>query len=238
MLDPKQLLEQFLGGEMGRDLRSASWQVKNRLDQAGGANAFAGGALAGGLLGMMLGGRRARRPGGMFGYGGAAVLGALAMRAYQSYEQDRAARARATHSPAPPIAPLSKETAPALPHAEPAADGSPFELVLVRAMIGAAKADGHIDAAEQGRLFAEVERLGLDADAKAYLFDLLTQEVDIGSLASAVKTEAQGAELYLAARLGIDPDEPAERAYLDELANGLKLPAALRSRLEEAAAEK
>ena len=114
----------------------------------------------------------------------------------------------------------------------------PFELVLVRAMIGAAKADGHIDAAEQRRLFAEVERLGLDPDAKAYLFDLLTQEIDTGNLASAVKTEAQGAELYLAARLGIDPDEPAERAYLDELANGLKLPAALRARLEEAAAEK
>ena len=70
-----------------------------------------------------------------------------------------------------------------LPHAQPAADGSPFELALVRAMVGAAKADGHIDAAEQRRLFAEVERLGLDAEAKAYVFDLLTRDVDIASLA-------------------------------------------------------
>ena len=31
-------------------------------------------------------------------------------------------------------------------------------------------------------------------------------------------TPEQGAELYLAARLAIDPDEPAERAYLDALA--------------------
>src|SRR5262245_65537332 len=94
VLDPKQLLDQFLGANVGDDLRSAGRQGKQRLDEAGGANAFAGGAIAGGLLGMMLGGRRARR-GGLLGYGGAAALGALAMRAYQSYEQERVARERA-----------------------------------------------------------------------------------------------------------------------------------------------
>ena len=234
MLDPKQLLEQFLGTEMGHDLRSASWQVKNRLDQAGGANAFAGGALAGGLLGMMLGGRR--RSGGLVGYGGAA--GSWCARDARLSDVRAGAGCTGTSdviaecfgppptpsSSQPSAATQSKEAALALPHAAPAADGSPFELALVRAMIGAAKADGHIDATEQQRLFAEVERLGLDADAKAYLFDLLTQEIDVGSLANAVQTDAQGAELYLAARLGIDADEPAERAYLDELAQGLKLP--------------
>ncbi len=122
----------------------------------------------------------------------------------------------------------------ALPHAQPAADGGPFELALVRAMVGAAKADGHIDAAEQRRLFAEVERLQLDAEAKAYVFDLLTHDVDLKSLVDAVRTPEQGAELYLAARLAIDPDEPAERAYLDALAARLRLPADLRSSLDSA----
>jgi uncharacterized membrane protein YebE (DUF533 family) len=225
VLDPKQLLDQFLGANVGADLRSAGRQVKQRLDEAGGTNAFAGGAIAGGLLGMMLGGRRAHR-GGLFGYGGAAALGALAMRAYQSYEQERATRARAP------------QAAAVLPHAVAAADGSPFELVLVRAMIGAAKADGHIDATEQRRLFAEVERIGLDAEAKAYVFELLTQDVDIESLARSVTSEEQAAELYLAARLGIDADEPAERAYLDTLASRLDLPGELRARLDEAGSAK
>jgi uncharacterized membrane protein YebE (DUF533 family) len=125
-----------------------------------------------------------------------------------------------------------------LPHAVAAADGSPFELVLVRAMIGAAKADGHIDATEQRRLFAEVERIGLDAEAKAYVFELLTQDVDIESLARSVTSEEQAAELYLAARLGIDADEPAERAYLDTLASRLDLPGELRARLDEAGSAK
>jgi uncharacterized membrane protein YebE (DUF533 family) len=99
-------------------------------------------------------------------------------------------------------------------------------------MVGAAKADGHIDATEQQRLFSEVERLGLDAAAKAYVFDLLTQNVDINSIAAAVSTPEQGAEVYLASRLAIDPDVPAERAYLDALSAKLKLPAELRSHLD------
>ena len=99
-------------------------------------------------------------------------------------------------------------------------------------MVGAAKADGHIDAKEQRRLFAEVERLGLDADAKAYIFDLLTHDVDLYDLARAATTPEQGAEIYLAARLAIDADEPAERAYLDALATRLRLPAELRATLD------
>ena len=124
------------------------------------------------------------------------------------------------------------EGATALAHARPAANDGAFELALVRAMVGAAKADGHIDAKEQRRLFAEVERLGLDADSKAYVFDLLTHDVDLYDLASAATTPEQGAEIYLAARLAIDPDEPAERAYLDALAARLKLPPELRTTLD------
>jgi uncharacterized membrane protein YebE (DUF533 family) len=123
----------------------------------------------------------------------------------------------------------------ALPHATPASDGGAFELVLVRAMVGAAKADGHIDAAEQKRLFSEVERMGLDSEAKAYVFDLLTKPVDLDAIARCVATPEQGAELYLASRLAIDPDEPAERAYLDALSSRLKLPSELRAHLDKQA---
>jgi uncharacterized membrane protein YebE (DUF533 family) len=222
VIDPKRLLEQMFGPGVGNDLRGAGQQVRNRLDSLGGTQAFTGGAVAGGVLGLLLGGSGA---GKMMRYGGAAALGAMALQAYQNYQRQQAGSAYGAPS-------LS--AAPALPHRTPAADGSPFELALVRAMIGAAKADGHIDASEQRRLFAEVERLGLDAESKAYVFDLLTQETDVASLANAVSTEEQAAELYLAARLAIDLDEPAERAYLDALATALELPPGLRTRLDAA----
>jgi uncharacterized membrane protein YebE (DUF533 family) len=221
MIDPKQLLDQVLGSAAAGNARSAGRDIVGRLDATKGSQAFAGGAVAGGLLGMLLGGGR-RHGGGLLGYGGAAALGALALQAYQNYQRQQAGGA-----PAP-----GNFLADALPHASPAADGSPFELVLVRAMVGAAKADGHIDAAEQRRLFAEVERLGLDAEAKAYIFDLLREDVDLYDLASAATTAEQRAEIYLAARLAIDVDEPAERAYLDALAARLGLPAELRATLD------
>jgi uncharacterized membrane protein YebE (DUF533 family) len=225
VIDPKQLLDQVLGSNIAQDARTAGRDLKDRLDRTSGTQAFAGGALAGGLLGMLLGGTKLRRlTSGAVGYGGAAAIGALALRAYQNYQQQQTGRPAARLEPAPA----------ALPHLQPAPDGGPFELVLVRAMVGAAKADGHIDAKEQKRLFAEVERLGLDAESKAYVFDLLTKDVDLASLASAAGTPEQGAELYLAARLAIDPDEPAERAYLDALAARLRLPAELRASLDQA----
>ena len=172
---------------------------------------------------MLLGGN-SRRGGGLLGFGGAAALGAMALQAYQNYQRQQAGGA----------ARFGDVGTQALPHARPAADGSPFELTLVRAMVGAAKADGHIDANEQKRLFAEVERLGLDAEAKAYIFDLLTQDVDLYDLARSATTPEQGAEIYLAARLAIDPDQPSERAYLDALATRLGLPADLRAQLDGA----
>jgi uncharacterized membrane protein YebE (DUF533 family) len=227
--DPRALLDQVLGGNAAGGVRNAGQSIKGRLDQYSGSGGFVRGAAAGGLLGMLVGGKQVRKmAGGVVGYGGAAVLGALALKAYQNYQQNK--------SPQPvSLTPdqFAQLTPDSLPDAQPAADGGPFQLVLIRAMIGAAKADGHVDAAEQQRLFGEVERMGLDAESKAFVFDLLSQPVDMASISTAVATPEQGAEVYLASRLAIDPDVPAERAWLDALAARLKLPAALRSQLDE-----
>jgi uncharacterized membrane protein YebE (DUF533 family) len=228
VLDPKTLLEQFLGGSAAGGLRNAGRSVKDHLDQQTGSGGFVRGAAAGGLLGLLLGGKGLA--GNVLGYGGAAAIGALALQAYQKYQQQKGMGV-ASLTPEQ-FANLSPD---ALPHAQPATDGSPFQLVLVRAMVGAAKADGHVDAEEQQRLFSEVERLGLDAEAKAFVFDLLSQPVDLTSVTNAVATPEQGAEVYLASRLAINPDVPAERVYLDALAARLKLPAELRAHLDQQA---
>lgn len=223
MFDAKQLLEQVLGGNATGGLGQVTQQARDRLNQAGGAPAFGAGAVAGGLLGLLLGGKQLRKlTGGAVGYGGAAALGAIAYQAYQKYQQNQAGR---NQGGAP-------ESAALLPHAQPAADGGLFELVLIRAMIAAAKADGHVDATEQQRLFAQVEKLGLDAQAKALVFDALTQPVDLQQLVTQAATPEQGAELYLVSRLAIDPDHPAERAWLDALASRLQLPPEVRTTLD------
>src|SRR5690606_42056683 len=114
----------------------------------------------------------------------------------------------------------------------PAADGLPFELAVVRTMIAAAKADGHVDAEEQRKLFEHVDQQGFDNETKAWVFDELRKDHDVTRLAAAARNAEQAAELYLAARLIIDPDHPKEEALLRELAVRLNLPDGLVEHLD------
>ena len=231
-MDPTRLLEQFLGGDAKTMLSQGGGKAKQKLDAFGGVGGFAGGAAAGGLLGVLLGSKKVRKiAGGAVGYGGAAALAVLAYKAYQNWQQGKAAGS----APTATAAYLYRTEPQFLPDAAPAADGQPFELTLVRAMIGAAKANGHVDAAEQARLFEQVDRLGLDAEAKGFVFDALGKPVDLAELASAAATPEQAAELYLASRLAIDPDHPGEKAYLEALAHRLKLPGDLVAHLNRQA---
>jgi len=219
MIDAKNLLNQFLGSQAGGSQAGRSPREGGK--RAGGLGGFAGGAAAGGILGMLLGGKR---KGGLLSHGGAAVVGALAHRAWQNWQAGQA-------SPGPAV---SDERF--LPGAAPAANGEAFELSLIRAMIGAARADGHIDAAEQGRIFTQVEKAGLDAEAKAFVFDTLNAPIGVSEVAAAARTPEQAAELYLVSRMAMDVDQPAERAYLAALAHRLALPGDLVTMLDREAA--
>ena len=175
-MDPTRLLEQFLGGDAKTMLSQGGGKAKQKLDAFGGVGGFAGGAAAGGLLGVLLGSKKVRKmAGGAVGYGCAAALAVLAYKAYQNWQQGKAAGS----APTATAADLDRTEPQFLPDAAPAADGQPFELTLVRAMIGAAKADGHVDAAVQARLFEQVDSLGLDAEAKGFVFDALGKPVDL-----------------------------------------------------------
>jgi uncharacterized membrane protein YebE (DUF533 family) len=190
---------------------------------------FGGGMAAGGLLGLLVGNKKMRRmAGGVAGYGGAAVLGALAYRAYQNWQDGKAA-AQA------PVA-SERDVAPAAEFlAQTAADGRPFALVLILAMIGAAKADGHIGPEEQNSIFEKVGALQLDPESKAFVFDALARPIALNEVAGLSRGPEQGSEIYLAARLAIDLDHPAEKSYLEALAHRLKLPQDLVAHLERQA---
>ncbi len=228
MLDAKNLLEQFLGPNAGNTLRQAGGNAKQQLDTMG-MGGFGGGAVVGGLLGLMLGGKKMKKMAkGVVGYGGAAAAGALAYKAYQNWQQGKAAATAPVATPAD----YSNVDPRFLPETAPAADGQPFQLALIKAMIGAAKADGHIDAEEQKSLFEQVEKMGLDAESKAFVFDALTQPVDIAAIAASARGMEQATEIYLVSRMAIDVDHPAERAYLQALSHRLNLPAELVAHLD------
>lgn len=228
-MDPTKLLEQFLGDNAQGMLQQTGSKARQTMDRMGGLGGFAGGAAAGGLLTLLLGNKKARKmAGGIVGYGGAAALGALAYKAYENWRQGQ----NAALAPVATASDIQQADPAFLPAARPAANGQPFELALVCAMIGAAKADGHVDGTEQKLLFEQVDKLDLDAEAKAFVFDALAKPVDMAGIAAAAQSQEQAAELYLASRLAIDPDQPAEKAYLEALVHRLKLPAELVTHLD------
>jgi len=221
-------LEQFLGQVSGAQASGNTGQAGAET-QGSAYGGFAGGAVTGGVLGLLLGNKKARKmAGGLLGYGAAAGAGALAFRAYQNWQQGK----DVASAPVPTAEDAARVDPRFQPETTRAATGEAFTLVLVRAMIAAARADGHIDADEKKRLFEQVEKLGLDAEGKAFVFDALNQPVDVAALAASAQGVEQASEIYLVSRLAIDPDHPAERAYLEALAHRLELPGELVAHLD------
>jgi uncharacterized membrane protein YebE (DUF533 family) len=182
---------------------------------------LAGGAAAGGILALLMGNKSARKfAGKAASYGGAAMLGGLAFKAYENWRQSGSRQAATQHA--------ANESA--------FLESSPeFELTVIKSMIAAARADGHIDANEQQNIFKAVERMGLSTEMKATIFDLLSQPIPVDELARGIDSLEQKSEVYLASCLVIDPDLQAERAYLSQLASVLKLPQELAIQLQRQA---
>jgi len=224
MLDPKKLLDDLLGSQIpGTDAT-----VRDKAGQAvqmAKDNPLAAGAIAAVLLGT---GAGRQVTGAAVRLGGLAAIGGLAYKAYQNYKNGaEPARAPASEPELlPPPADTSFHPSQA-PQGEDA-----FTLTLVRAMISAAKADGHVDADERKKIADKLSLSGIGPEAEKFLMAELERPLDLDELVAAAHTEAQKLELYTASRLTIDPDTRAERGYLDLLAGRLGLPDALVDHVE------
>lgn len=188
---------------------------------------YATGAAAGGALAMLLGSKRGRGLGGSaIKYGTVAALGALAWNAYREWEAKQATLARAPAA-APPAAPFAQLSAP---------QQEDHAWAMLKAMIAAAKSDGHLDDRERGLVEAELHRLAADPALRERVDAELRRPVEPADVAAGVAGPEQAAEVYLASLVVCDTTTTMERAYLDALATALKLPPSLKADLEARAA--
>jgi len=223
MFDPQKLLDQFLGGQSADGKKGG---VSPDLIKG-----LAGGAVAGGLASILMGSKGGKKLAkGALKIGGAAVLGGLAYKAYQTWQSNKGAPTTVPMGDLKDITPKAEGT-PFLP--APRAERDELSLSLLRAMIAAAKADGHIDAVEQKRIFDKIDELALDTEAKAFVIDELRKPLDIDAVVRGASTPEAAVEIYAASALAIDPDDPAEQAYLAMLASRLKLDPGLRASVDE-----
>src|SRR5436190_4982211 len=228
MFDPQKLLDQFMGGG-ARDGQNAAQKSGSGFspDMLKG---LAGGAAAGGLVSILLGSKGGKKlAGNALKLGGAAVLGGLAYRAWQNYQATKGAQTTVPVEPMKDVTPKIEGTQ-FLPSS--ASERNELSLVLLRAMIAAAKSDGQIDAREQQAIFTKLDELNLDNDAKAFVIDELRKPLDIDAVVKGATSPERAVEIYAASVLAIDLDDPAEQAYLAMLASRLKLDPALKASVE------
>jgi uncharacterized membrane protein YebE (DUF533 family) len=238
-----------MGGAMGGPGGSSGW------------GKFGAGTAVGGALGLLLGSKRGRSYGGKaLKIGSVAALGALAYKAYTAYQQNQQAKhtTGAAYPAQPgqpaPAAPPTAWPSAGSPTRGPAAFGAsahgPLQTVdrvqapeveqhsiaMLKAMVAAAKADGHLDDRERGLVEAELQRLEADPATRRLIEDELRRPLDPADVARAATTPEMAAEMYLASLLVVDDTNTMERLYLNELARQLNLPDALRAELEAQAA--
>jgi uncharacterized membrane protein YebE (DUF533 family) len=221
MFDPQKLLEQFLGGKGGGKPGGLSPDLIKGL---------AGGAAAGGLAGILLGGKSTKKLAKTaIKVGGTAALAGLAYKVYNDWQASKNGARPAAEQPMRDVTPEPQGTV-FLPSNAKARDD--MSLALLRAMIAAAKSDGHIDASEQQKIFGKLDELDLDTEAKAFVMDELRKPLDIERVVAAATSPELAVEIYAASFLAIDPDDPAEQAYLAMLAARLKLAPDLKAKIE------
>ncbi len=232
MKDAKSVLDSLMGS--AREMASGAGVGSGLGDLAAKAkeawndqSTLAKGAIAGGLLGVLLSGNARRLIGTGVQVGGMAMIGGLAYKAWEDWMAGKSADAGGDVVAAP--------------------DGTAFNPIdadkadnlaarLLQAMVSAAKADGHVTVAERGRIDAQLGALGLGAAATAMITAELDAPVDAGRIAALAEQPEDGVQLYAASLLVVDPNGTAEATYLASLAGKLGLAAELVAHLHAKAA--
>jgi uncharacterized membrane protein YebE (DUF533 family) len=177
-----------------------------------------GGALAAGAMSLLLGSKSARKMGGKaLTYGGLAALGVLAYKAFGNWQANQG---------------VTQSAEPQTIDRVPEAQVEQHSEAILRALVAAAKADGHVDERERQLIEGEFTRLTGDRELQHWLHDELNKPLDPGDVARAASTPEIAAEMYLASVLMVDEEHFMERAYLDELAKQLKIEPGLKAELE------
>lgn len=199
-MDLKSLLNQALNSNI---VKQGSTQLSSITQDSSKLKTLGAGAVGGGLIGLLMGSKKTKKIGKkVLGIGGAAALGALAYKAYNDWQaKQTTTQPQATFDP----------------------DDSSHSVLILKAMIAAAKADGHVDEQEMSKIEQAIIEMGADAQLQQLVKNELHKPLDPAAIAQLATTPEQASELYLASLLIADEQNFMEKAYLNELAKQLRL---------------
>lgn len=95
---------------------------------------------------------------------------------------------------------------------------------MIRALVYAAKADGHIDSKEQAAIQQEIKQLDLGSDGQRLVNQVMNEAIDPSRIANGVDSPEEALQLYTLSTAATDIDNPMEKAYIEQLARALNIP--------------
>ena len=204
--------------------------------------------LLGGLL--MGGSRRRSGLGSLLSSGTALGLAGVAMEAVEHFmNQSKPPASGSSSSEPPPIQTSASSpplppgvTTPPLPPGVSAAAPPPpppsaslgsesvdttevgqEAVLLIRAMIAAANADGVIDEEERNRILKKLETMDLSDQEHSFIVKELLSPAGLEDIVAQIKSPEMAKMVYTVSLLAIEVDTDAERAYMKTLAQQLSL---------------
>jgi len=213
--------QEMLQNKAGGSQDKASGGLGGLLGGSGnlGAMLSGKGALAAGAMGLLLGNKKARHFGGKaLAYGGLAALGVIAYKAYGNWQAQQG---------------RAPQTEPQTLDRVPPAQVEQHSQAILKALVAAAKADGHVDERERELIEGEFTKLDNDQELQHWLHAELNKPLDPTDVARAAGTPEIAAEMYVASVMLVDEENFMEKSYLDELARQLKLEPGLKAELEK-----
>lgn len=197
-------------------------KVMSGLAGSGLLGGLAGGAVSGALMSN----KKARKTAGtVLQVGGLAALGGMAWKAYQGYQAgNRSGQPESHTEPQAPDPAWSNLTDSGFAIDTDDQREDSRALLLVKAMIAAACADGHLDGDERNRIMQQVAEAGLDAREKGLVLDTLQDPPGLSDLCAQVDCPELAAEVYLASLLAVDSSRIESEIYLEALAHRLSIP--------------
>ncbi|NOH26261.1 tellurite resistance TerB family protein [Vibrio europaeus] len=212
-MDLKSLLNQALSSDL---VQKGQQQLKQQSN-SNTLKSLGAGAMGGGLVSLLMGSKKSKKMGRKVGknalkIGGVAALGALAYKVYNDYQSKQP-----TSSP--------QETFNS--------NDNIHDELIIKAMIAAAKADGHVDNEEMERIESTLTQAGANNQLQQLIHSELNKPLDPGEIARLAQSPQQASEIYLASLIVVDEQNFMEKAYLQELAKQLQLAPEVTFQLEQ-----
>ncbi|HHX8277172.1 tellurite resistance TerB family protein [Vibrio diabolicus] len=218
-MDLKSLLNQALKSDLLKQGADALGKQTNNIKSSSNSSSLktlGAGAVGGGLIGMLMGSKKSKKMtkkigSGALKVGGAAALGALAYKVYNDWQAKQSGQG--VHETFDP-------------------DDSKHSVLILKAMIGAAKADGHVDEEEMARIEQALADMGADEHVRQLVQQELNKPLDPAEIANQATSPQQASEIYLASLIVANEQNFMEKTYLQELAKQLQLSPEVTQQLE------